>query len=97
MAEEGESVAKQLAGMKPEDKVERMQLPKAANPFESLLGPIDLEDARSPLESSVNESAIKALRQLSPQLARDAAALPVLKLMQEERRLTVLPFRVVVE
>jgi protease-4 len=31
-------LAKQLAGLKPEDKLERLSLPKTSSPFESLLG-----------------------------------------------------------
>lgn len=89
--------AKQLAGLKAEDKVDRMMLPKAANPFESLLGPIDLDEARAPVPSATAEAFGAALRQISPQLAKDVGALSVMQLLNTERRLTVLPFRITVE
>lgn len=89
--------AKQLAGLKPEDKVERMMLPKAANPFESMFGPIDLEDARSPVQSATEDAVVGTLRRYAPNLVKDAGAISVLQLLNTERRLTVLPFRIAVE
>jgi protease-4 len=89
--------AKQLAGLKPEEKVERMLLPKAANPFESMFGPIDLDEARAPMHSATEETLSAALRRLSPEMAKDVGAVSILKLLQEEHRLTVLPFRIDVE
>lgn len=89
--------AKQLAGLKPEEKVERMLLPKAANPFESMFGPIDLDEARAPMQSATEETLSAALRRLSPEMAKDVGAVSILKLLQEEHRLTVLPFRIDVE
>ena len=89
--------AKQLAGLKPDDKTERMLLPKAANPFESLFGPIDLEDARSPTNSVARAALMEAVREFSPQLARDFGAISILSLLSQEQRLTVVPFRITIE
>ena len=89
--------AKLLAGLKPEDKTDRMLLPKAANPFEALFGPIDLEDARSPAQSVAGAALLEAVREISPQLARDFGAVSILSLLSQEQRLTVVPFRLTIE
>lgn len=85
--------AKELAGLKPEDTVERLNLPRTGSPLEALFGPIDLE-TRTPVLPS---SAIQSLRSLSPRLASELSAASVLRLMEQERRLTLLPFRLTVE
>ncbi len=87
--------AKVLAGLKAEDKVDRMLLPKAANPFESLFGPIDLEDAQAP--AIAQDAFATTIQKLAPELAREFGALSVLRMLSTEQRLTVLPFRITVE
>lgn len=88
--------AKQLAGLKAEDKVDRMLLPKAANPFESLFGPIDLDEARSPAIQT-QATLMKTVQAIAPELLRDIDAISVLRLIDQEKRLTVMPFRITVE
>lgn len=89
--------AKLLAGLKAEDKVDRMLLPKAANPFEAFFGPIDLDEARSPAGVAAQDAISQAIQKLAPELAKELGAASMLQLLSREQRLTVLPFRVKID
>jgi protease-4 len=82
--------ARQAAGVKPEEKLERLTLPKPTSPLEQLFGPLD-PNAR--LRGSPGVEAARALlRQLSPETERHWGALGLLGLMSRERVLAVMPF-----
>jgi protease-4 len=82
--------AREVAGLKPEEKVEQLQLPKSANPFELLLG--------GNVSSNINaRSPLSLLRGLSPELDRHLQATGVLKLFQKERVLMMMPFHLAIE
>ena len=87
--------AKELAGLKAEDKVERMILPKATSPFEALFGPIDAQ-VQTPAGQASRQAFLQALQSVSPELAREWSALSVLQLLSRERRMTILPYRITV-
>lgn len=81
------------AGLKGEDKVERMILPKAPSPLESLLGPID-----SGSDAKLADPALRrVLHSLSPELESNFQALHLLQSMSRERVMTVMPFRMLVK
>jgi protease IV len=82
------AAAKKLAGLKPEDKLERLVLPKATSPFEQLFGSLDPNDAK------MGESALyKTLRQISPDLAAGARTFQLLQILSRETAVTVMPFQ----
>ena len=79
--------AKKAAGLDPESKLERLDLPKPVSPFEALFGPID------PSVQAGN-SAMKAwLGRLPAELTDHLRSLDVYELLAREKVLTVLPFR----
>lgn len=83
--------AKKQAGIGPDDKLEKLVLPKATSPLESLLGPLD------PTETRATSSALKQLLgSISPELEENLHVLPILRAMSRERVLTVMPFRLMV-
>jgi protease-4 len=85
--------AKKLAGLNPEEKLERLDLPKAANPLDGLLGGGDSgADSRLPTQGA-------AIRDLWGDLlpAGTSRAWGALRLFRKERAATVLPFDLKVE
>jgi protease-4 len=81
------------AGLKPEDKVERLTLPKPVSPLESLLGPLDPN-----ADAQLADPAVRrVLHSLSPELERNFQALHLLQSMSRERIMTVMPFRLLVK
>ncbi|MBI1312795.1 signal peptide peptidase SppA [bacterium] len=82
--------AKELAGLKDDEKVERVVLPKPTSPFESLFGPLDA-DARTPAADQVIAAGLK---RISPDIAAEFQVGSLLQLLSRERRLTVMPYRV---
>lgn len=87
--------AQKLAGIDPSKKLERVILPKPASPFEALFGP--LAEAKTPGSGHQAAGFISALRTFSPELARELSALSVLRLLSQQRRMTIVPFRIRVE
>lgn len=81
--------ARQLAGLKPDDDVERMLLPKPVSPFEQLFGPLE-PDAQARAQSSTEAVA----GMLSPDVAEHLQAAQLLNLLAREPALTVMPFRI---
>jgi protease IV len=86
--------AKQLAGMKADDKIERLILPKPASPFEQLFGPLD---AGVGVKGASVQSLSDTVRALSPELAEHLQSASLINLLSHEPRLTVLPFRLSVK
>ncbi|MCY2967119.1 MAG: signal peptide peptidase SppA [Planctomycetota bacterium] len=82
--------AKKLAGLNPEDKLERLDLPKASSPFESLFGNLD------PNSEARADAETRLLRRLTSEYIPEATghfkALGVLRLFSKERSATMMPF-----
>jgi protease IV len=85
--------ARQAAGVKPEDKLEQLILPKPTSPLEALFGPID-PNADARLSGA---QVFAALREISPELAQHWGALRQLVPLAREPALTLMPFRIVVK
>lgn len=82
--------AKKAAGLDPDQKMERLDLPKPVSPFEQLFGPID--------PSSTSLKASQAwLKHLPPEVAEQLKGLDVYELLAKERVLTVMPYRMLVK
>jgi protease-4 len=89
--EDAIAFAKKQAGFKPDEKVERLSLPKAISPLESLFGSLDPADAK------LADPAIRRfLQSISPELERNFQAIHLLHSMSRERVMTVMPFRMIV-
>lgn len=85
--------ARELAGLNPDDEVERMLLPKPASPFEQLFGPVDSRAEGAPAASP---QLLRAVREISPETAERLKAAAVVKLLSRESCLTLLPFHLTV-
>ena len=83
--------AKKSAGMDPDAKLERLDLPKPTSPFESLFGPID------PSSTSLGVTGSALLKSLPEEVASQLRGLSIYDLLAKERVLTVLPYRVQVK
>ncbi len=83
--------AKKLAGLKPDEKLEKLELPKPTSPFESLFGPLDL-NAR--MQAAQAQSLHKMLGDISPELQQHLSALGAFTRLAKEPRLTVMPFQI---
>ena len=89
--DEAIAYAKKAAGLDPESKIERLNLPKPTSPFEALFGPID---------PSVRVAASLAktwLDRLPPEFAAQMRNLEVYDLLAREKVLTVMPYRLLVK
>ncbi|MBI3860912.1 MAG: signal peptide peptidase SppA [Planctomycetia bacterium] len=81
------------AGLAPDAKIEKLILPKATSPLESLFGPLDPNaDARS-ARLAVRE----LLRGISPELDRNLHVLQLMQILSREKALAVMPFRIIVK
>lgn len=77
--------AKKAAGIEPDKKIERLDLPKSVSPFEQLLGGMN-EDTRS-------QAVLKALWQRLPQAVRQPLSqVGALDQLLQEPALTILPY-----
>ena len=83
--------AKKAAGLDPETKLERLNLPKPTSPFEALFGPID------PSETRLQSPGSALLKHLPEEVASQLRGLQIYELLAKERALTVLPYRVLVK
>ena len=83
--------AKNSAGIDPDTKLERLDLPKPTSPFESLFGPID------PSSTSLGVTGSALLKSLPEEVASQLRGLSIYDLLAKERVLTVLPYRVKVK
>jgi protease-4 len=86
--------AKNLAGIKPGEKVNRMILPRPSSPFEQLFGPVDA-DAR--ISGSTANGTMHLLKAISPELAAHLKSIAIVNLLAREPRLTLMPFRIMVK
>ena len=85
--DEAIAYAKKAAGIDPDSKLERLDLPKPTSPFETLFGPIDPT-------TRLGQSLVKTwLNRLPPELAGQMRDLEVYDLLAHERVLTVVPYR----
>ena len=78
--------AKKAAGLDPEQKLERLDLPKPISPFEQLFGPAD------PGAASLKAASSAWLRRLPPEVSDSLKGLEVYELLARERVLTVMPY-----
>ena len=83
--------AKKAAGLDPDQKLERLDLPKPTSPFEALFGPID------PSETRLQSPGSALLKHLPEEVASQLRGLQIYELLAKERALTVLPYRVLVK
>lgn len=86
--------AKKLAGLKPDEKLEKLELPKPTSPFESLFGPLD---ATASLQAAQTQGLFKALGEISPELQQHLSALSAFTRLAKEPRLTLMPFQILVK
>jgi protease-4 len=86
--------ARNAAGLKPEDKVERMILPKPVSPLEQLFGPLD-PDAE--VQSHQTSSLVEAARSTAPELVEQLQGALMVQLLAREGRLLLMPFRLSVK
>jgi protease IV len=82
--------AKKAAGIDPSEKLERLSLPKASNPFEQLFGPLDAETR---VQSKV---VSEWLAQMPEPFQQSLQGLHVLKTLAREPALTIMPYRLIV-
>lgn len=80
--------AKKAAGLDPDQKLERLDLPKPISPFEQLFGPVD------PSAASLKAALVK---HLPPELADQLKGLDIYEMLAHERVLAVMPFRMLVK
>jgi protease IV len=83
--------AKKAAGLDPDSKLERLDLPKPTSPFEALFGPIDPSSTGLRLVSS------SLLKRLPAEVASQLQSLDMYDLLARERVLCVMPFRLMVK
>jgi protease-4 len=86
--------AAKLAGMNPNNKIQRMVLPPAANPFESLLGPLGVS---AKVRDANAAALIDSVRAIAPEAAQHLKAASMMQLLSREPRLTLMPFRLTVK
>ena len=83
--------AKQLAKLGPDDKVERLILPKATSPLESLFGPLNPDEQT---RVSADAALFSALKAISPDLADDLRNALQINRLARESRLMLMPFTI---
>ena len=83
--------AKKAAGLDPEQKMERLDLPKPVSPFEQLFGPTD------PSAASMQAASTALMKRLPADVAAQLRGLEIYELLARERVLTVLPYRMLVK
>lgn len=88
--------ARQLAKLGPDEKFERLLLPRPVSPFESLLGPINPdEQARAGAATLNGDVALaNALKAIAPDLAEDVRWASLVNRLARESRLTLMPFTI---
>jgi protease-4 len=90
--EDAIAYAKKQAGVGADEKLEKLVLPKAASPLESLLGPLDPNADTRAADSAVRH----LLRSISPELEQNLQVLQLMRILSHERTLTLMPFRLIV-
>ncbi|MEX2285820.1 MAG: signal peptide peptidase SppA [Planctomycetaceae bacterium] len=92
--EDAIAYATKKAGLKPEDKVERLELPKARSPFEALFGSMD-EDAQ--MSAGKVDDVMRVVAQFAPEIADHIKAAALAGMLARDGRLTLMPFRITVK
>ena len=91
--EDAIAYAKKQAGVGADEKLEKLVLPKAVSPLESLLGPLDPN-----ADGKMADRAVRAfLRSISPELEENVQVLQLMQILARERTLAVMPFRLSVK
>ena len=85
--------AKQLAKLGPDEKVERLILPRPISPFESLLGPIN-PDEQTRVDGATEAALSNMLNSISPDLAEDLRHAMQVNRLARESRLMLMPFKI---
>ncbi len=85
--------AKKQAGVGPDEKLEKLILPKASSPLESLLGPLDPNADTKAANTAVRHF----LRSISPELEQNLQVLQLLQILSREPTLTLMPFRLIIK
>ena len=83
--------AKKSAGLDPDQKLERLDLPKPISPFEQLFGPVD------PSAASLKAGTSAWMKRLPPEVVDTLKGLDVYELLARERVLTVMPYRMLIK
>lgn len=83
--------AKELAKLGPDDKVERLILPKPTSPLESLLGPLNPDEQT---RVSADAALFSAMKAISPDLADDLRNAWQINKLARESRLMLMPFTI---
>lgn len=83
--------AKQLAKLGPDDKVERLILPKPTSPLESLFGPLNSDEQA---RVSADSALFNAMKTISPDLADDLRNAWQINKLARESRLMLMPFTI---
>lgn len=83
--------AKQLAKLGPDDKVERLILPKPTSPLESLFGPLNPDEQT---RVSADATLFNVLKAVSPDLADDLRNAWQINKLARESRLMLMPFTI---
>ena len=83
--------AKQLAKLGPDDKVERLILPKPSSPLESLFGPLNPEEQT---RITADAALFNAMKAISPELADDLRNAMQINRLARESRLMLMPFTI---
>lgn len=86
--------AKKLAGLKADEKLEKLELPKPVSPFESLFGPID---ANARMQAAQSQWLRTTLNEISPDLQQHLGAMEIFTRLAKEPRLVLMPFRISVK
>ncbi len=89
--------ARQLAGIGPDEKFERLILPRPVSPLESLFGPINPDEQTHigiDASTAVDSALANALKSLAPDLADDLRFALQVNRLARESRLTLMPFKV---
>jgi protease-4 len=81
--------AKKQAGVGPDEKLEKLILPKATSPLEALFGPLDPNADSKAVDTAVRQF----LRSISPELEQNLQVLRLMQILSRERTLTLMPFR----
>jgi len=79
--------AKKSAGLDPDSKLERLNLPKPVSPFEALFGPID------PSVHVGNQIVRSLLDRLPVEIAEHLKQVSTIDILAKEKFLTVMPFQ----
>lgn len=86
--------ARELAGLKEDEDVDRMLLPKPTSPFEQLFGPIDAQSRSMAARETLREAVRAELGTLSPELSKHVGAVRLIEMLSaDDHRLVLVPFR----